>query len=139
MRVACVDVSLEMPIETFVAGEDGQPLLVSPAAQAEVRPVGRIPMEREEFCSWQDAMRMHGVLCFEPAEFTLLDDEDWVFWKDLMWLQIAKALFVQSSTFRNDGWNVNHGRNAHVHRFKRMCANAMWLHEQARPRASSMQ
>ena len=76
---ACADVSVEMSIETFLAVEEGQPLLVSSAAQAEFRPFGRIPMERGQFCSWQDAMRMHGVLCFEPAEFTLLDDEDWVF------------------------------------------------------------
>ena len=65
------DVSLEMSIETFVAGEEGQPLLVSPAAQAEVRPFGRVPMERGEFCSWQDAMRMHGVLSFEPRVHAL--------------------------------------------------------------------
>ena len=26
---------------------------------------------------------MHGVLCFEPAEFTLLDDEGWVFLEGL--------------------------------------------------------
>ena len=135
----CGDILQKERDETVVAKVQSQPIQVLPVSQAEARPFGRIPMERGEFGSWRDSMRMHCVLCFEPAEFTLSDDEEWFFGKDLTWLQIAKAIFVQSSTFRNEGWNVNHGRNVHVHPLKRMCDNAMWLHEQAIPRASSMQ
>ena len=73
------DILQEERDETVVAEVQSQSFQVLPVSQAEARPFGRIPMERGEFGSWQGSMRMHGVLCFEPAEFTLLDDKDCFF------------------------------------------------------------
>ena len=67
----CGDILQEERDETVVAEVQSQPIQVLPVSQAQARLFGRIPMERGQFGSWQDSMRMYGVLCFEPAEFTL--------------------------------------------------------------------
>ena len=116
-----------------------EPCSLDVGIEANERSFGYVPLARGEQASYHEEMFMNDVLCSEPKDFSLQNDEDWTFWGQLSWLEIAKAMFVQASVLRNDYvWNVNKCKKRQTPPFKRLCENAMWYHEKQAALPSSM-
>ena len=137
--LACLD-ECALLLQSSVSGPLEADLKCEDDSEQNQRVFGYVPLERGERASYHQGMLMGNVLCSEPREFTLQDDEDWDFWGELSWLEIAKAIFVQASVLRYEyAWNVNKCKKREAAPFKRLCENAMWLHEQQSALPHSMQ